>query len=216
MELEDWGDRWRDGQIAFHQPDVTDLLATYADTVWGAEPLERVLVPLCGKSLDMVFLALRAHEVVGVEYVDQAIEEFFAERDLAPDVDPGPPRCYRADGYRLFAADFFAVTRDHVGAIDAVFDRASLVALEPETRMDYADHLRSLMPPGAKMLLVTFEYDQARMGGPPFSVSDAEVRRLFRDGYVIEHLETRDVLNDVFRERGLEAMTESAFALTRQ
>lgn len=215
MELTEWDARWRNGQIGFHQPDVSDFLDEYADRVFGAAASGRVLVPLCGKSLDMVFLAQRAAAVVGVEYVEQAVEEFFAERGLSPDVDRGPPVLYRAHKYIVFATDFFTVTNEHVGEIDAIFDRASLVALDPEARVDYVDHLRSLVPAGAMTLLITFDYEQSEMNGPPFAVSDNEVERLFRDGFAIEHLETRDALNERFRARGLRAMTESAFALTR-
>ena len=175
----------------------------------------RVLVPLCGKSLDMVFLAERADAVVGVEFVEKAVSDFFVEHDLAPDVDAGPPTRYHADRYTLFAADFFAVTEDHVGRVDAVFDRAALVALEPAVRIRYADQMRSHLRAGVKMLLITFDYDQSKMNGPPFAVSDGEVHRLFADSFAIKHLETRSVLEERFRERGVSTMTESAFALTR-
>ena len=121
-----------------------------------------------------------------------------------------------ADSYTLFVADIFAVTNEHLGPIDAVFDRAALVALDAETRTKYANHMQSLLPAGAKTLLVTFDYDQAEMDGPPFAVSDEEVHRLFRHSATIEHLETRDGLEPKFRERGVSAMTESAFVLTRR
>lgn len=215
MELADWGDRWRDGRIAFHQSDVTDLLAEYADQVWGQESIGRVLVPLCGKSLDMVYLADRAEAVVGVEYVEQAVQDFFTDRGLVPEVSIGSPVRYTAGNYTLFVADFFSVTREHVGTIDAVFDRAALVALDAEARVRYASHLQSLLPVGARTLLVTFDYDQTVMDGPPFAVSNDEVHLLFRGGATVEHLQTRDALDAVFRERGLRAMTKSAFVLTR-
>ncbi len=215
MELADWGTRWREGRIGFHQSEVTDFLAKYADRVWG-DSVGRVLVPLCGKTLDMVFLAERADAVVGVEFAEQAVNEFFAERSLDPDIETGSPARYAADKYTLFAGDFFTVTPEHVGEIDAVFDRAALVALDADARLRYADRLRTLMRRGAKSLLVTFDYDQAEMEGPPFAVSAEEVERLFGDSFTVEHLETKDVLNDMFRERGLSAMTSSAFALTRR
>ncbi len=216
MKLQDWGDRWAKGQIGFHQASATDALVTYADTVWGSAPIGRVLVPLCGKSLDLEYLAQRSEAVVGVEYAVQAIEEFFAERELSPAVEPGTPARYRLGRYDLFAGDFFDVTTEHVGVVDAAFDRAALVALEADVRVRYVAHMRSLLPAGAKTLLVTFDYDQSQMNGPPFAVSDDEVRSLYRDGFDLEHLETRDVLNDVFRGRGLQAMTESAFVVTRR
>jgi thiopurine S-methyltransferase len=215
MELADWGDRWRDGRIAFHQSHVTDLLAEYAEQVWGAGSVGRVLVPLCGKSLDMVFLADRADAVVGVEYAEQAVKDFFAEQGLAPTTGTGPPVRYSADNYTLFVSDFFAVTNEQLGVVDAVFDRAALVALDADTRAKYANHIQSLVSTGAKTILITFDYDQTQMHGPPFAVSSDEVERLFRGGFAVELLETRDVLEPVFRERGLNAMTESAFALTR-
>jgi len=216
MEFEDWDERWREGHIPFHQADVTDLLHQCAGRVWGDGILDRVLVPLCGKSLDMVYLAGRAAAVVGVEFVEQAVREFFTEQGLEPQVGAWPPVRYDADRYTLFAADMFQVTEKDTGPIDAVFDRAALVALDAETRVRYAEHLRRLLPVGARMLLITFDYDQSQMGGPPFAVPEDEVEQLFGEGFSIEHLETRDALNAQFRDRGLTVFTESAFALTRR
>lgn len=215
MEHPDWNARWRDGQIAFHQSCVSASLKAYADRVWP-DTVGRILVPLCGKTLDMVFLAERADAVVGVEYVEQAVGEFFAERRLSPQVERTPHTRYRADRYTLFAADFFALEPEDLGVIDAVFDRASLVALDAEARNGYAAHMRSILPPGARMLLISFDYDQTKMEGPPFSVPPDDVGRLFQDGFHVEHLATRDMLDDMFRMRGLAAMRETVFALTRR
>lgn len=214
MERSDWASRWEEGRIAFHQSSVTSFLEKYAELVWGPDALGRIYVPLCGKSLDMVFLAEKAAEVVGVEYVEQAVSEFFAERGLTPEIETDPAIRYSAGNYTLFAADFFSLTEEHLGPIDAVFDRASLVALDRAARIRYANHLRSLLPEEARTLLVTFNYDQTEMSGPPFAVSPEEVHRLFQDGFEVEHLETRDALSDLFRTRGLTAMRESAFRLT--
>jgi thiopurine S-methyltransferase len=214
VERSDWASRWKEGRIAFHQSRVTNFLDKYAEPVWGTDALGRICVPLCGKSLDMVFLAGRAAEVVGVEYVEQAVSEFFVERGLTPEIETDPAIRYSAGNYVLFAADFFSLTQEHLGPIDAVFDRASLVALDRAARIRYANHLRSLLRERAKTLLVTFDYDQAEMNGPPFAVSPDEVHRLFDDGFEVEHLETRDALDDRFRTQGLTAMRESAFRLT--
>lgn len=216
MELEDWDERWREGRIPFHQSDVSYMLERHADRVWGEATLDRVLVPLCGKSLDMTFLSERATAVVGVEFVEQAVREFFGEQGLDPHVGAGPPVRYDAGRYTLFVADMFRVTAQDTGPIDAVFDRAAMVALDAETRARYAGHLRAMLPAGARMLLVTFDYDQTQMDGPPFAVSAEEVERLFSDGFSVELLETRDALTPQFRNRGLREFTESAFALTRR
>lgn len=214
MERDDWGNRWSSGQIGFHQAKVTTSLTDFGDQVFG-DLSGTVLVPLCGKTLDLVHLAEQFDSIIGVEYVEQAVQEFFAEQHTPPQVVAGPPVSYAADPYMLYAADFFTITAEHTGHIDAVLDRASLVALDFATRRRYADHLTSLLPSGARMLLVTFDYDQSEMSGPPFAVSDQEVSDLFSGGFTIDHLRTRDVLEDRMRERGLTAMTESAFALTR-
>ncbi len=216
MERADWESRWDEGRTAFHRTEVNELVGRYADRVWGSEPLEQVLVPLCGKSIDMAFLAERARSVVGVEFVEQAVEEFFIERGLSPRVDPGRFNRHRAGPYTIYAADFFSITPDLTGRSDAALDRASLVTLDQEGRPRYVEHLHSLLCEGARTLLVTFDYDQSLMSGPPFAVSDEEVERLFSSGFELELLERRDVLGPQFRARGLTAMTESAFALTRK
>ena len=214
MHVDEWGARWRDGKIGFHQSKVSSALEEYADEVFGSDP-GRVLVPLCGKTLDMVFLAERANTVVGIEYVEQAVQEFFAEHKLTASIDHGPPIRYAAQNLLLFVSDIFEIDSEHVGTIDAVFDRAALVALVPEVRIQYAAHLSTILPVGAKMLLVTFDYDQSKMQGPPFAVSNTEVADLFSGDFEIEHLRTRDVLDDRFREQGLISMTESTLVLTK-
>lgn len=216
MQHADWASRWGQGRIGFHQSTVSALLDTYGQPVLGTGALGRVFVPLCGKSLDMVFLAERATEVVGAEFVEQAVVEFFDERGLTPTVDREPLTRYQADRYTIFATDFFDLTAEHLGPIDVVFDRASLIALNPETRIRYARHMGSLLRTGTTTLLISVDYDQQEMNGPPFAVAPEEVRELFEDDFTVEHLETGDALDDVFRGRGLTAMRESAFALTRR
>ncbi len=215
MQLEDWDARWRAGQIGFHQSKVTGALEDFGADVLGSDP-GRVLVPLCGKTVDLVFLADRADTVIGVEFVEQAVQEFFDEQGLRPVIDEGPPRAYRAENYVIFASDIFEINDRHTGVIDVVFDRAALVALEHDVRIRYAAQLSSILPVGARILLVTFDYDQPMMSGPPFAVSDIEVAALFGNGFDIEHLRTRDVLDAQFRGRGLAAMTESTFCLTKR
>lgn len=216
MAYEDWESRWSEGRIGFHQQAASELLRRHADEVWGAGGPGCVLVPLCGKSLDMVFLAERGARVVGVEYVEQAVREFFSERGLEPEVEPGPVARFDAAPYMLFAADFFDVTRVHTGPLDGAFDRAALVALDPPTRERYADHMAMLMPSGARVLLITFEYEQSRMEGPPFAVLADEVDLLFAGAFEVELLGSREIGDARFRERGLERTGEQAYALTRR
>lgn len=215
MSEKDWADAWERGQIGFHQSETNDFLARFGQRVWGDTP-GRVLVPLCGKSLDMVHLRGTATAVVGVEFVEQAVAEFFAERELEPVIERTPPVRYEAGNYTLFAADFFSITIHHVGPIDSVFDRASIVALDADTRARYAEHLATLLRSGAQVLLITFVYNQEFMAGPPFSVPDDEVQLLFGEKFDIEHLETVDALNDEMRSRGATTFESVAYKMVRR
>lgn len=168
-----WAERWREGKIGFHEGKPNAWLVAFADRLAGKA---RVLVPLCGKAADLAFLAARGHEVVGVELVEDAVRAFFAEHGLAPAVTPrGPLVEYRAGAIAIFAGDVFAATAERVGAIDAIYDRAALIALPPALRPRYVAHLRALAGPALHALTVTLEYDQDQMAGPPFSVPRAEV-----------------------------------------
>jgi len=185
METDFWISRWQEGRIGFHEGRPNELLVQHADRLAGRK---RVLVPLCGKSEDLAFLASRGHEVVGVELVEDAVKAFFAEHDLTPAVEPqGALTAYRAEGLTILAGDFFAVTPADVGVVDAFYDRAALVALPEPMRARYVAHLRSLVAPGAAGLVVTFEYAPHVRNGPPFSVPEQEMRALY-DGWHIELL----------------------------
>jgi len=171
-----WQARWREGRIGFHEGRPNDLLVAHAQVLG---PPGRVLVPLCGKSEDLAFLASLGHEVVGVELAGEAVEAFFEEHGLAPSRAPrGALEAWTAGGVTILLGDFFDVRREDVGAITAFYDRAAIVALPPEMRPRYAAHLLHLAG-NAPGLLIAFEYPQERMEGPPFSVEEAELRRLF-------------------------------------
>jgi thiopurine S-methyltransferase len=180
-----WAARWQEGKTAFHEGTPNAYLARHVDRLGGHR---RVLVPLCGKTEDLAFLASRGHDVIGIELVEDAVKQFFAEHAVTPTVtDANGLTRYTADAITIFAGDFFAVTGAHVGAIDAIYDRAALVALPADMRVRYIEHLRAIAPDARAELLVSREYPPERGGGPPFSVDEAEVRTLFA-GAVIEEL----------------------------
>lgn len=173
-----WFDRWREGQIGFHEGKPNSHLSQYAGELG---PRKRVLVPLCGKSEDLVFLASLGHTVIGCELVEDAVKAFFAEHQLTPVITSHAHHAqYTAGAITIFAGDVFELTPGLMGGrCDALYDRAALVALPPELRVRYAQRTRTLLVDHAPMLLVTFEYDQALMKGPPFSVREAEVREIY-------------------------------------
>ncbi|MFO0750490.1 MAG: thiopurine S-methyltransferase [Myxococcota bacterium] len=187
-----WRARWDAGQIGFHRTAPNDQLVKYADVVWTRHG--RVLVPLCGKSVDLAWLAGRFADVVGVEFVAAAAEAFFADQGVVPErADQGGVAVLRHGAVGIRVQDFLTLEPDALGPIDAVWDRAALIALPPGLRRAYADRLVALMPAGASCLLLTFEYPQALMAGPPFSVGDDEVHSLFSADARLERLERTPV-----------------------
>jgi thiopurine S-methyltransferase len=182
MDRDFWLRRWEDGAIGFHRSDVHPMLARHLGALALPEGA-RVFMPLCGRSLDMAWLRAQGHRVAGVELSAQAVEEFFDEHDLTPDVyRAGPLRRYATGGLDLFVGDLFDLTPEVLGPVDAVYDRAALVALPAPTRSRYAARLLALAH-AAPQLLITFAYDPSAMDGPPFSVDAGEVREHYGARY---------------------------------
>jgi len=216
MEHAFWHERWSLNQIGFHNDCVNPHLTAFWPKL-NIAAAGRVFVPLCGKSLDMLWLRAQGYEVVGVELSPLAIQAFFLENDLAFDVCQSANfTLSTSDGLRLFCGDFFQLTRAQLGDVDVVWDRASLVALPPAMRADYAAHLQRLLKPGNDILLVAFDYPQHEMSGPPFCVQKSEVEALYGDWCDIDWLFSEDILarEPHFCERGLSAMQEHIYRLT--
>jgi len=212
-----WHDRWRSAQIGFHRSSVDDNLVQHWRDL-SLPKAARVLVPLCGKSLDLLWLRDQGHAVVGIELSDIALQAFFMENGVAarrrtlPHFD-----LYEAENLECRRGDLFELTPERLGNVAAVYDRASLVSWAPEQRDRYVEHLWALTGTGTQTLLVTLEYPQREMKGPPFSVDSAEVHRLYSRHHSIHELARRDVLGDEprMRARGLSTLTEVCYRITR-
>lgn len=189
MEHQFWHARWERDEIGFHERQVHAMLDRHWPIVAGTDS-GAVLVPLCGKSLDMVWLAQQGHGVVGAELSEIAVRDFFAGEALTPTVsESGALRLFTAGDYRLWCGDFLALTAQHTGRLTLAYDRAALIALPPAMRRDYARSLLDLLAPGARILLITLQYDDAQMKGPPFNVPLDEVASLFASACELEQLE---------------------------
>lgn len=214
MERAFWEDRWREGRIGFHEGAPNAWLVEHVAVLGITPERRRVLVPLCGKSVDLAFLAAHGAEVVGVELVEAAARAFFEEASLpaARTVDGALVR-YEAAGVEIVVGDFFDLGPEDVGVFDAYYDRASIVALPPSLREAYARTLNALAP-AARGLVVTFEHD-ATDGKPPFSVSLGELVALFPERR-FELLDTRDGLpsHGAMAQRGATFVRERAYAVT--
>jgi thiopurine S-methyltransferase len=179
MDIAFWASRWNEGRIGFHEGKANELLERFADRLGEGRT---VLVPLCGKAEDLAYLAARGHHVVGIEAIEDAVKQFYAEHELTPTVRQGKSaKIYEAWGITIVAGDVFAVTPEDTGPVDALYDRAALIALPPDMRPRYAEKIRSLLTPGAKGLLVTLEYKPDAVKPPPHAVLEPEVRALYKD-----------------------------------
>lgn len=205
MDAEFWLERWREGRIGFHEGRPNDLLVAHGKALG---PAGRVLVPLCGKAVDMAYLASLGHQVVGIELAEAAAAAFFQEHGLeAPPTQRGPFVERSAGGITILQGDFFDARPEDVGTITAFYDRAAIVALPPELRPRYAAHLQELVGADTPGLVITFEYPQEKMAGPPFSVGEDELRRYFSR---VERLEDRPTDGPQSRAAGIE-IRESLF-----
>ena len=212
-----WHERWRKGRIGFHQPLVTPQLERHWDAL--ALPAgSTVFVPLCGKSLDMPWLAARGHRVLGVELSEVAVSDFFKEQGLVPARHGSRYGEHCSAGpYEIIIGDAFALDRAALADCAGVFDRAALIALPPDLRRHYVETSWANLPGSCRGLLVTLEYPQAEKAGPPFAVEAAEVRMLFGTAWTPTLLERSDILADEprFGDAGVTALATAAWMLQR-
>lgn len=216
MQPDFWHERWQNNQIGFHQDKINRHLQQFWPTL-NAAPGNRVFVPLCGKSNDMVWLRAQGYEVIGVELSPLAAQAFFVENALQPmNSLHGSFSVYEADGIRIYCGDLFDLGINDLAGVSAVYDRASLIALPPEVRPAYAAHMQRLLAPGTPTLLVAFDYPQHEMPGPPFSVGEQEVQALYGESCDVRLLHETDILDQEprFRDKGVSRLQERVYALT--
>lgn len=223
MEQEFWRERWRSGRIGFHRDHVNPHLARHLHAWLEDESSHDILVPLCGKSIDVAWLAEQGHRVAGVEFIEDAVEAFFNDHQLSyrkEQASCGPvwrPQDAAADDFRFYQCDFFELTPETVGSIDRIFDRAALIAIEPARREMYARHLMSFLPAGGRLLLSAIAYDQSLVEGPPFSVTPQDVERLFGAAGSLACLDEcpTDAVPPKFAEAGVPEVLEHCWLLVK-
>jgi thiopurine S-methyltransferase len=218
MQPDFWLQRWHDNQIGFHQNKPTPLLLKHWPAI-GMPVGAKVFVPLAGKSLDMVWFASEGYRVLGVEISPLAIKQFITEHGVVPEVRNSKYGArYLAGSVEIIQGDVFALDAAALEDCSVVFDRAALIALPPDLRHRYVRDVYSLLPPGCRGLLITLEYPQAEKQGPPFSVTEAEVRELYEPDWYVEVLERRDILaqQPAFIDEGVTALDTVVYRLTRR
>lgn len=214
MEPRFWHERWELNEIGFHQKQTHPGLHEYWPQL-GVK-VGQVFVPLCGKSLDMVWLRQQGHAVLGVELSPIAVQDFFKEQESTPTNGMIDDFQSFADGeIELLCGDFFDLQPKHLHDIRAVYDRAALIALPQDMQTQYVVHLLKVLPQRPPILLITFEYDQTEMQGPPFSVPEARIVELFGLAYRIDKLIEQDLLEEYpgLKSRGLTVLKEKVYCL---
>ena len=219
MNPEFWQTRWQEKRIGFNQSQVNPLLVKYFSEL-SLSVDSRIFVPLCGKSIDMVWLAHQGFDVVGVELVESAAQEFFIEQAISYTVIEHSKqtdiKCYQGEiagrTIDLWVADIFTLSADDIGHVDAVYDRAALIAMPAELRTQYSQQVINLSQ-NAPQLLLTLNYDQNERAGPPFSISQEQVQQYYGNDYQMNKLEEEPSTLNAAPEM---AVTEPVWLLSQQ
>jgi thiopurine S-methyltransferase len=224
MDTEYWLKRWRESRIGWHHDKPMPLLERH----WPRLELRRgtrVLVPLAGKSVDMVWLAGHGMHVLAVEVSPLAVESFLAENrlDARNWTDPegvhyavtNPPE---GGAIEIINGDLFKTAPATIATCTALYDRAASIALPAATRERLVHDVYAKLPEGSRGLLITLDYPPQQMDGPPFSVDEDEVNRLFATDWNIEQVERRDILHSQpsFSEQGVTSLHTTVHTLARR
>jgi len=214
MNPQFWITAWEEGRTNFHQASYHEKLTEFFPKLVPRAG-DNVLVPLCGKSKDMLYLHGLGLNVHGVELYQQAVEDFFGENKLLP-VQKAHEDEFEQYTYKnilISCGDLFKLEKDR--AFDFVYDRASLVALPPEMRKSYAEVIKRSLKPGGKCLLIAYEYDQSKLSGPPFSVTTEEIHELYSNRFSIKLLESKESTKEGLRLSSLECLKQTVYVLEK-
>lgn len=213
MDAQFWINAWNEGRTNFHQEKYHEKLTEYFPTLNPKEG-QKVLVPLCGKSKDLLWLHELKLNVHGVELHTQAVEDFFKENNLPfKKTEDQDFAHYSHKNIVISCGDFFKLNSNQT--YDYVYDRASLVALPPEMRKDYAQVIKRSLKVGGKYLLIAYEYDQSKLEGPPFSVVANEIHELYQDQFSIKLMESKQANKEGSRLSALDSLKQCVWILER-
>lgn len=217
MQISYWQSRWQNNNIGFHNPEVNSYLVEFFDVVIPPNA-SSVLVPLCGKTKDLLWLRDKGLHVIGIEAVQVACEAFFLENQLDFSIRKRFGfTIYQADQLEIWCGDFFKLPDEIIQNCSFVYDRACIVALPIELRNKYAAKINGCSP-NTHVLMHTFSYDQEKMSGPPFSVPDEEIQLKFGTNWNIHTLFDNSVLQkyERYRTKGLDQLSEAVYHLVKK
>jgi thiopurine S-methyltransferase len=211
----DWARYWSENRLGFHEGQVNQYLQRYLRQ-FDCNPGDRIFMPLCGKAVDILWLSKQGFHVVGVEISEIAVEAFFSESGLEYTLQREAAfKVYRAANITLYCGDFMDLEPQHSVDCKLVYDRASIVAIEPFNRASYVEQLLGIIDAGIPMLTIVLDYDQSKLAGPPFALSVAELKALYESRYQVIELEVSEQIDERerWREAGLTSLREIALKL---
>jgi thiopurine S-methyltransferase len=191
MDKTFWATKWQTNEIGFHEPKANPLLIDHINCLQLSQG-SRVFVPLCGKTLDIAWLLSQDYKIVGVELIEDAIKQLFNELEISPEITQYKSyKLYRSVNIDIFVGDIFSLSKEDLGTVGAVYDRAAFVALPDNTREQYVNQVIELAD-FAPQLLITYEYDTSVMQGPPFSMTQQQVKAYFDNNYAVSLLSSNE------------------------
>ncbi|MBX7148309.1 thiopurine S-methyltransferase [bacterium] len=212
MDESFWHNRWKNNEIAFHEGKANALLVKHFSKLSLVKG-SRIFVPLCGKTADIHWLLSQGYHVAGAELSSLAIDQLFTDLGVQPKIDTlGKLTHYSANNIDIFVGNIFDLTSATLGSIDAIYDRAALLALPQDLRKQYTAHLTAITNK-APQLMIVFEYDQTKQEGPPFSISTEEIKGHYEKTYHISFIEGVEVPGGL---KGKCAATENIWLIDRK
>ncbi len=212
MDTNFWKARWKNRQTGFHLDKIHPQLQRYFSQCFSVAP---VFIPLCGKALDIYYLNKEMRcPVVGVEVAEQALLEFGEEQQIElSKTRHNNFSLFHSGDLKLYCGDIFEMSGNEVASVHQVYDRAALIALPEAMRKRYVEHLLSILPRPISLMLITLEYPQEEMTGPPFSVAQNEVLKLFSSASKIERLHYKSIIDKEprFKSKGLSDLYECVY-----
>lgn len=191
-----WSKRWAEGKTGWHLNSINAHLQEYHQILFQ-NPTPRILVPLCGRSLDVAWLAGKGAQVIGIDLVEQPLLGIFTDCAKQPvQSKVAGLTSLQAGGIQLIHSDIFSVTREVIDPVDAIYDRAALVALDPSLRTTYVEHCLSLLRPGGRLLLLTYDSSADESSGPPYPVRPGVVEELYAEWSTCRCLNSTDTFPD--------------------
>lgn len=211
MEASFWHQKWEQGDISFHKNEINPFLVDFFERLNVAKG-SRIFLPLSGKTRDIEWFLAKGYQVIGAELSEIAITELFKELGVKPEISTdGKLTRYRASNLEILVGNIFDVSAERLGTVNAIYDRAALVALPASMRKQYSSHLMHITG-AAPQLLITYEYNQSQMDGPPFSVNETEVKQLYGAAYQLHLGGSKIVAGGL---KGKVASTENAWLLQK-